>query len=220
MWIRLSARISDFENVLLMVHVGGVHACAAGARYATFFFGPGLDLKLHPGVHSSRNSMKVLTARTDVSYLRDYKTGGEEGYAGRFCAFRVFLFFSNPASPISPVHSLCLSVGVCGTSGSKRPYPLLCKFTLAGYINAGSGWPPYAMMGARTRSITGQRSGQSRSADATPLGYGVLPVRTSMYIPKRKGEAQLSVQHGAPRERCCDPPRPPLFVFLGFCSLV
>ena len=35
---RLSARISDFENVLLMVHVGGVHACAAGARYATFFF--------------------------------------------------------------------------------------------------------------------------------------------------------------------------------------
>ena len=36
--LRLSARISDFENVLLMVHVGGVHACAAGARYATFFF--------------------------------------------------------------------------------------------------------------------------------------------------------------------------------------
>ena len=36
--IRLSARISDFENILLMVHVGGVHACAAGARYATFFF--------------------------------------------------------------------------------------------------------------------------------------------------------------------------------------
>ena len=35
---RLSARISDFENILLMVHVGGVHACAAGARYATFFF--------------------------------------------------------------------------------------------------------------------------------------------------------------------------------------
>ena len=34
---RLSARISDFENVLLMVHVV-VHACAAGARYATFFF--------------------------------------------------------------------------------------------------------------------------------------------------------------------------------------
>ena len=85
-----------------------------------FFFGPGLDLKLHPGVRSSRNSMKVLTARTDVSYLRDYKTGGEEGYAGRFCAFRVFLFFSNPASPISPVHSLCLSVGVCGTSPSPQ----------------------------------------------------------------------------------------------------
>ena len=84
------------------------------------FFGPGLDLKLHPGVRSSRNSMKVLTARTDVSYLRDYKTGGEEGYAGRFCAFRVFLFFSNPASPISPVHSLCLSVGVCGTSPSPQ----------------------------------------------------------------------------------------------------
>ena len=82
--------------------------------------GPGLDLKLHPGVRSSRNSMKVLTARTDVSYLRDYKTGGEEGYAGRFCAFRVFLFFSNPASPISPVHSLCLSVGVCGTSPSPQ----------------------------------------------------------------------------------------------------
>ena len=108
--------------------------------------GPGLDLKLHPGVRSSRNSMKVLTARTDVSYLRDYKTGGEEGYAGRFCAFRVFLFFSNPASPLSSVHSLCLSVGVRGTSpspqGAKRPCPLLCKFTLAGYINAGSGWPP------------------------------------------------------------------------------
>ena len=84
------------------------------------FVGPGLDLKLHPGVRSSRNSMKVLTARTDVSYLRDYKTGGEEGYAGRFCAFRVFLFFSNPASPISPVHSLCLSVGVCGTSPSPQ----------------------------------------------------------------------------------------------------
>ena len=85
-----------------------------------FCIGPGLDLKLHPGVRSSRNSMKVLTARTDVSYLRDYKTGGEEGYAGRFCAFRVFLFFSNPASPISPVHSLCLSVGVCGTSPSPQ----------------------------------------------------------------------------------------------------
>ena len=81
---------------------------------------PVCDLKLHPGVRSSRNSMKVLTARTDVSYLRDYKTGGEEGYAGRFCAFRVFLFFSNPASPISPVHSLCLSVGVCGTSPSPQ----------------------------------------------------------------------------------------------------
>ena len=37
-----------------------------------------------------------------------------------FVAFRVFLFFSNPASPISPVHSLCLSVGVCGTSPSLR----------------------------------------------------------------------------------------------------
>ena len=37
-FFRLSARISDFENILLMVHVGGVHACAAGARYATFFF--------------------------------------------------------------------------------------------------------------------------------------------------------------------------------------
>ena len=53
-------------------------------------------------------------------------------------------------------------------------------------------------------------SGQARVAlrclSATPLGYGVLPVRTSMYIPKRQGEAQLSVQHGAPRERCCDPP--------------
>ena len=90
------------------------------SNHETFFFGPGLDLKLHPGVRSSRNSMKVLTARTDVSYLRDYKTGGEEGYAGRFCAFRVFLFFSNPASPISPVHSLCLSVGVCGTSPSPQ----------------------------------------------------------------------------------------------------
>ena len=38
MYFRLSARIPDFENILLMVHVGGVHACAAGARYATFFF--------------------------------------------------------------------------------------------------------------------------------------------------------------------------------------
>ena len=79
-----------------------------------FFLVLGPDLKLHPGVRSSRNSMKVLTARTDVSYLRDYKTGGEEGYAGRFCAFRVFLFFSNPASPLSQVHSLCLSVGYAG----------------------------------------------------------------------------------------------------------
>ena len=33
-------------------------------------------------------------ARTDVSYLRDYYSGGEEGYAG-LCAFRV-LFSSNP----------------------------------------------------------------------------------------------------------------------------
>ena len=67
---------------------------------------------------------------------------------------------------------------------------------------------------------SGQARVALRSLSATPLGYGVLPVRTSMYIPKRKGEAQLSVQHGAPRERCCDLPHPPLFVFLGFCSLV
>ena len=99
---------------------GGVRPFAPVNLYClsdVFFqvgLGPGLYLKLHPGVCSSRNSMKVLTARTDVSYLRDYKTGGEEGYAGRFCAFRVFLFFSNPASPLSPVHSLCLSVGYAG----------------------------------------------------------------------------------------------------------
>ena len=43
----------------------------------------------------------------------------------------------------------------------------------------------------------------------------LLFLRTSMYIPKRKGEAQLSVQHGAPRERCCDPPPTPFCVF-GF----
>ena len=35
---RLSARISDFENVLLMVHVVGYMLARAGARYATFFF--------------------------------------------------------------------------------------------------------------------------------------------------------------------------------------
>ena len=103
--------------------VAGCNVIFLNGFFFIFFqvgLGPGLDLKLHPGVRSSRNSMKVLTARTDVSYLRDYKTGGEEGYAGRFCAFRVFLFFSNPASPISPVHSLCLSVGVCGTSPSPQ----------------------------------------------------------------------------------------------------
>ena len=99
---------------------GSIQRSLLSTNRCSLLFGPGLDLKLHPGVRSSRNSMKVLTARTDVSYLRDYKTGGEEGYAGRFCAFRVFLFFSNPASPISPVHSLSLSVGVCGTSPSPQ----------------------------------------------------------------------------------------------------
>ena len=115
------------SNALMLAHVmranNEVDQCAkqySEVCSAFFIFGPGLYLKLHPGVRSSRNSMKVLTARTDVSYLRDYETGGEEGYAGRFCAFRVFLFFSNPASPISPVHSLCLSVGVCGTSPSPQ----------------------------------------------------------------------------------------------------
>ena len=58
-------------------------------------------------------------------------------------------------------------------SGSKRPCPLLCKFTLAGYINAGSGCPPYAMMGARTRSINGQRSGQSRSTESLCHAFGL-----------------------------------------------
>ena len=60
---------------------------------------------------------------------------------------------------------------------------------------------------------SGQARVALRSLSATPLGYGVLPVRTSMYIPKRKGEAQLSVQHGAPRERCCDPPALPFLCF-------
>ena len=60
---------------------------------------------------------------------------------------------------------------------------------------------------------SGQARVALRSLSATPLGYGVLPVRTSMYIPKRKGEAQLSVQHGAPRERCCDPPAHPFLCF-------
>ena len=71
------------------------------AFVVALLFGPGLDHKLHPGGRSSRNSMKVLTARTDVSYLRDYKTG----YAGCFCAFRVFLFFMNImffSNPVSP----------------------------------------------------------------------------------------------------------------------
>ena len=63
---------------------------------------------------------------------------------------------------------------------------------------------------------SGQARVALRSLSATPLGYGVLPVRTSMYIPKRKGEAQLSVQHGAPRERCCDPPAR-VFGFLLSC---
>ena len=59
------------------------------ANHRQPLFGPGMDLKLHPGVRSSRNSMKVLTARTDVSYLRYYKTGGVCGAffvsSGSFC---------------------------------------------------------------------------------------------------------------------------------------
>ena len=67
---------------------------------------------------------------------------------------------------------------------------------------------------------SGQARVALRSLSATPLGYGVLPVRTSMYIPKRKGEAQLSVQHGAPRERCCDPPAHPFLCFWFLLSCV
>ena len=39
----------------------------------------------------------VLATRTDVSYLRDDKRGGEEGYAGGFCAEGLlrFLFTSS-----------------------------------------------------------------------------------------------------------------------------
>ena len=75
--------------------------------------------------------MKVLTARTDVSYLRDYKTGGEEGYAGCF-AFRVFLCFSNPA-PFSHYHAELLSLfWLCGALPLvlrvlNVPAPSLCK---------------------------------------------------------------------------------------------
>ena len=66
---------------------------------------------MHPGVRSSRNSMKVvLTSRTDVSYLRDYKTGGEEGYAGRFlCLQGLFVFSATLPLVYSLMHSLCLS---------------------------------------------------------------------------------------------------------------
>ena len=59
--------------------------------------------------------MKVFTAGTDVSYLRDYKTGGEEGYAGRF-AFRVIFVFQQPCLFFKLlVHSLCLSFWLYGT---------------------------------------------------------------------------------------------------------
>ena len=91
------------------------------------FLGPGLDHKLHPRFRSSRNSMKVLTARTDVSYLRDYKTGGEEGYAGRF-AFRVFLFFSNPAPPtVGQVILATKKVANCKKTPKIRQYFLVAK---------------------------------------------------------------------------------------------
>ena len=60
---------------------------------------------------------------------------------------------------------------------------------------------------------SGQARVALRSLSATPWVTGVLPVRTSMYIPKRKGEAQLSVQHGAPREMLTPPAHP----FLCFC---
>ena len=62
------------------------------ARVTThLLFGSWLDLKLHPG-RSSRNSMKVLTARTDVSYLRDYKTGARRGIRGVFVPSGSFCF--------------------------------------------------------------------------------------------------------------------------------
>ena len=86
--------------------------------------------------------MKVLTARTDVSYLRDYKTRGGRGMRGSFFV---------PSGSF-----LCFSY-----------LPLLYHKCIA-----------FVFL----------------------LGYAVLSVRTSTCIPKRKGEAQLSVQHGTPRE--------------------
>ena len=116
-----------------------------------FLIGPGLDLKLHPWVRSSRNSMKVLTARTDVSYLRDYKTGGEEGYAGCF-AFRIFMiqqpcpFFTLPCRAV--VFVLGMRDSPPGPQGAQCPCPFpMQSYTLAGYINAGP-WLPHATIDA------------------------------------------------------------------------
>ena len=80
-----------------------------------------------------------------------------------------------------------------------------CWVRLAPLCYDGCSHPEHKWPAVRPESLYG--------VSATPLGYGVLPVRTSMYIPKRKGEAQLSVQHGAPRERCCDPPAHPFLCF-------
>ena len=77
------------------------------------FLGPGLDLKLHPRVRSSRNSMKVLTARTDVSYLRDHQTGGEEGVCGAFlCLQGLFVFQLCKVKPWQGILMLGLMPGL------------------------------------------------------------------------------------------------------------
>ena len=116
-------------------------------------FGPGLDLKLHPGVRSSRNSMKVLTARIDVSYLRDYKTGGEEGYAGRFLCLQGLFVFS---ATLPLLYHQCIAfVFLLGYAGLPLVLRVLnapalfsasSPWHLAGYIYAGSGWLTYAVM--------------------------------------------------------------------------
>ena len=102
---------------------------------------------------------------------------------GVFCVFRVFFVFQQPCL------SLFTSAYIAFVFLWGLNAPLLCKFTLAGYINAGSGWPPYAMMGARTRSIFGQRSGQSRSAESLCHAFGLrcAACKDVDVHPKEKG---------------------------------
>ena len=63
---------------------------------------------------------------------------------------------------------------------------------------------------------SGQARVALRSLSATPLGYGVLPVRTSMYIPKRKGEANCRYSMGRQERDVVTPPPPTPFCVFGF----